>query len=162
MRRLERMLVMLTMIGATACAAAPAVDIEAEKAALLALDREWSRLASEGTDVEAAVHYWSDDAVVVAPGRPPVVGHYALHDMVESSRRIPGFSVSWEADDVHVSPDGRMAWMSGTNRVTSPNPDGSTTTTHGRVLTVWEKDEHGEWRCVYDMWNEGPAAVPES
>lgn len=156
MRRFDRMVLLLSMMGLTACAAGPGVDIEAEKAALLELDREWSRLASEGADIEAIVHYWADDAVVVAPGQPPVVGHNALHDMVESSVQIPGWSISWEADDVHVSPDGRMAWMSGTNRVTFQNPDGSTTTAHGRSLTVWEKNDLGEWKCVYDIWNDAP------
>ncbi|HUF12990.1 MAG TPA: DUF4440 domain-containing protein [Longimicrobiales bacterium] len=164
MIRTLRVLSVLPLLGLAACAAdEPAVDIEAEKAALLELDAEWSRLASEGADVDAIVSYWSDDAIVVPPDQPAVRGREALREMVASSAHIPGWSISWESDEPHVSPDGRMAWMTGRNRMTMQGADGDLITMHGRGVTVWEKNAAGEWKCVFDVWNNAPpeqAAAP--
>lgn len=155
-RHLSALLVLLLLPG---CAPREEpVDLEAERAALLELDRQWREAAEANEDVELIVSYWSDDAKVIPPGQPPVVGKEALREMVSSFMEIPGFSVSWESEEVHVSADGRMAWMYGTNAFTFPDEEGNLVTTPGRAVTVWRKNENGEWKCAVDIWNEGPAA----
>lgn len=162
MHTASRLLPLAALVTATACGAgAPAPDLEAEAARLEALDAEWSRLASEGTDVEAIVSYWSDDAVLIAPGQPPVVGKAALREMVAATGEIPGWSISWEAEgEPRFSADGTMAWMRGTNRVTYQDADGETVVERGQGMTVWRKDAAGEWKCVADIWNAAPPEAP--
>ena len=46
------------------------VDVEGERAAILGTDRPWQE-AIAAKDVERAVSFWADDAVVIAPGRLP-------------------------------------------------------------------------------------------
>jgi ketosteroid isomerase-like protein len=58
------------------------LEIEAEKKLLAQRDEEWARLASEGRDIERIVSFWTDEAVVLAPGLPPVVGKAALREYV--------------------------------------------------------------------------------
>lgn len=147
------MVAALTMV---ACAQEPEVNLEAEEARLRQLDEEWAEAAAANEDFERIVSYWSDDAVVVPPGQPPVVGREALTELVTSSAQIPGFAISWEADDVHISSDGQMAYMTGTNTLTLPDSAGQLVTTRGRGVTVWRKNAAGEWKCVYDMWNNAP------
>lgn len=132
-------------------------SLDAEKAALLALDGEWAKAAAENRDIERIVSFWADDAVVIPPGQPAVVGKQALREMVAATTRIPGFSVSWEEDQVNISPDGRMAYMLGRNRFTVPGASGQPVTTHGRGVTVWRKGADGTWKCVLDIWNDRPA-----
>ena len=125
---------------------------------LLNRDAEWAALATEGMDIDRIVSYWSDDAVVFAPGLSPIIGKAALRDYVENTFRIPGFRISWKSSEVHFSPDLKIAYVSGENTVVMNGPDGTPVTTKGRVITIWRRERDGHWRCAVDIWNEGPRA----
>ena len=129
------------------------MNIAAEKERLLRRDAQWAQAASEGRDVERIISYWTDDAVVLPPGLPSVVGKAALRQYVEGSMQIPGFKITWESDDVTFSPDGQLAYMFSRNEVTVNAPDGAPMTTEGRAVTIWRRDSDGEWRCAVDIWN---------
>jgi len=137
----------------------PPFDTAAEQAKLLRRDAEWADAASAGKDVEKIVSYWSDDALVIPPGQPVLEGKAAIRAYVESSLKIPGFRIHWASDKVAFSPDGKLAYMRGTNEVTVPGPDGAPMTLHGRGVTVWRLDPDGQWRCVVDIWNDQPPAA---
>lgn len=134
------------------------MNLEHEKDRLLQRDTEWARLASEGQDVERILSYWTDDAVVLPPGLPSVVGKPALREYVRASLRIPGFRITWASTDVRFSPDGNLAYMFGQNTVTLNGADGEPMTTTGRAVTIWRRDTDGMWRCAVDIWNAEPAS----
>ena len=134
------------------------MDHEKERAKLLERDAQWAALASEGQDVDAILAYWTNDAVVIPPDLPVVAGQEALREYVEQSLQIPGFRITWSSTDVSFSPDGHLAYLVGTNSVTLDGPDGTSIHSAGRVITIWRKEEDGEWRCCVDIWNSGPAA----
>ena len=129
----------------------PATEAEG----LLKRDAEWAALASEGVDIDRILSYWSDDAVVFAPGCPPIIGKIALRGYVEDSFRIPGFKISWKSREVHFSPDLKLAYMFGENSV-AMNGSNGTITTKGHAITIWRREPDGQWRCAVDIWNEGP------
>ena len=131
-------------------------DPAAEAERLLKRDAEWAALASEGQDIDRILSYWTDDAVVFAPGFPPIIGKVALRGYVENSLRIPGFQIGWKSSDLHFSPDLKLAYMFSENTVTMNGPDGTPLTTRGRGVTIWRREPDGEWRCTVDIWNEGP------
>src|SRR5258705_12888324 len=79
------------------------IDLKAEEDAILKTDSTWAALAKDGKDVEKVISYWSDDAVVLPPGQPAVKGKDALRKMVEDSKNIPGFSITWKSSDIHFS-----------------------------------------------------------
>ena len=133
------------------------VDLKAEEAAIMKTDSTWSAIAKESKDVEKIVSYWSDDAMVLAPGQPAVKGKEALRKFIEDSRQIPGFSITWKSSDVHFSPDGKMAYMSGENLMTMDDSTGKKMTIPGRGYTIWRKEADGNWKCVVDIWNNPPA-----
>jgi ketosteroid isomerase-like protein len=133
------------------------VDLKAEEAAIMKTDSTWAALAKEGADVDKIVSYWSNDAVVLAPGQPPVKGKEALHKMVEDSKNIPGFSITWKSSEVHFSPDGKLAYMSGENLMTMNDSTGNKMNIPGRGYTIWRKEADGSWKCVVDIWNNPPA-----
>lgn len=132
------------------------MDLEAEKQFLLRRDAEWSKAASEGRDVEHILSFWTDDAVVLPPGLPPVSGKPALRDYVEASLRIPGFNINWVSTEVNISPDGNLAYIFSDNTITMNGPEDTPVTTTGRAVTIWRKEQDGEWRCAVDVWNAGP------
>jgi ketosteroid isomerase-like protein len=58
------------------------------------------------------------------------------------------------------SPDGKLAYMRGTNQMTVPGADGRPMTIHMRGLTIWRLEPDGNWRCVADIANDMPPAAP--
>jgi ketosteroid isomerase-like protein len=65
------------------------VDSDLERTRLLQRDAEWAAAASEGRDLELVLSYWTDDAVVLAPGMPAVIGKDALRRYVQESLQSP-------------------------------------------------------------------------
>jgi ketosteroid isomerase-like protein len=135
------------------------MDLERERQRLLERDAEWAGLSSEGREVERILSFWSDDARVFAPGLPPFSGKTALRSYVEGALGIPGFHITWTTSEASLSPDGRLAYLLSTNAVTMPGPDGRPVTSHARAVTVWRREPDAEWRCVLDIWNDGPAII---
>lgn len=129
------------------------MDVSADRAELLRRDGEWALAASEGTDIERILSFWTDDAVVLAPSLPAVVGKDALRGYVEGSLQIPGFRISWSSTDVSFSPDRRLAYMFSANAVTMIGPDGLPATSPGRGVTIWRREADDQWRCAVDIWN---------
>jgi ketosteroid isomerase-like protein len=134
------------------------MDFAAERILLLQRDAEWARAAFEARDIELALSYWTDDAVVIPPGLPPVAGKSALRQYVEDSLKIPGFRITWTSTDATFSPDGNLAYLFSRNVVNLNAPDGTPTTTVGRAVTIWRREPDGQWRCAVDIWNAEPAA----
>ena len=142
------------------CATPARFDPAAESANLLKRDAEWADFATAGKDVEKILSYWSDDAVVIPPGQPIASGKAAIRAFVTGSMQIPGFKIHWVSDKVTFSPDGKLAYMTGTNTTNLTGPNGAPLTLLGRALTVWRVDPDGEWRCVVDIWNDPPPTAP--
>jgi ketosteroid isomerase-like protein len=38
----------------------------------------------------------------------------------------------------------------------SDDAEGNKVISHGKVITVWQKDAQGDWKNVVDMWNAAP------
>lgn len=137
------------------------MDLASERTRLLRRDAEWAVAASEGSDVERVLSYWTDDAVVFPPGLPTVVGKAALRQYVLSSMQLSGFKITWTSTDVIFSPDGNLAYLFSRNAVSMDAPDGTPTTTEGRAVTIWRRESDGEWRCAVDIWNAEPCGLTQ-
>ena len=137
-----------------------AFDPVMEQAELLHRDAEWADLASAGKDVDKIVSFWSDDAILIFPGQPVLEGKPAIRAYVEASLKTPGFKIHWVSQKPVFSPDGGLAYMRGTDELTVPGPDGTTTMLLLRGISVWRWDSDGQWRCVVDISNEEPSAPP--
>jgi ketosteroid isomerase-like protein len=136
----------------------PPFDAAAEQTKLLRRDAEWADLASTGKDVDKIVSYWSDDAVIIFPGQPVIEGKAAIRAYVSASLNTPGFKIHWVSEKPVFSPDGKLAYMRGTDELTVPGPSGTPITLHLRGISVWRSDSDGQWRCVADVSNEQPSA----
>jgi uncharacterized protein (TIGR02246 family) len=149
-RLLVLMVVGVSLAGIGCASAGSPNDARSE---ILQLDAEWSR-AAEGRDVDRAVSFWADDAIVFPPGSPPVAGKAAIREFVSKSFATPGFSISWKTTSVAVSRGGDVAYATGTNRVTFAGPDGKQVAVDGKAVTVWRRGKDGAWKCVIDIWND--------
>jgi uncharacterized protein (TIGR02246 family) len=138
------------------------VDLDAERAAILETDKTWLG-AAQAKDLERTVSFWADDAVVMAPGQPALVGKDAIRKYVMESFKLPGFAIQWETTQVTVAPHGDVAYAMGTNTTTLNGPEGRPMRFRGKAATVWRKGADGSWKCVVDIWNDDapkPSELP--
>jgi ketosteroid isomerase-like protein len=159
--RLPRYL-LLILFGLAVVGCSPrTLDSAAEGQRLLRRDAEWAELATAGKDIEKIVSYWSDDAVLIFPGQPVLEGKAAIRAYVTASLNTPGFKIHWVSQTPVFSPDGKFAYMRGTDELTVPGPNGTLMTLHLRGISLWRFDPDGQWRCVVDISNEEPPPAPK-
>lgn len=125
------------------------------RSAILAAERGWAA-AAKGRDLDRSVSYMADDAIMFPPGAAPVIGKAAIRDYMASGFAIPGFSVTWEPEDVVVADGGDLAYTRSRSVYTFPGADGAIQTVHAKGVAIWRKGANGDWRCVVDIWNEAP------
>ena len=131
------------------------MNLESERAALMQTSRDWARTAASD-DLERTLSFWSDDAIVMPPGQPAVVGKAAIREFLRQTLAIPGFSITWEPEQATVANDADLGFMVERNRVTFAEATGVIREQFGKAVTVWRKDSGGGWKCVVDTWNENP------
>ena len=120
------------------------LDTDAIRAAELALAE-----AFEDTDPTAWVNSYTEDAIFVGPGSPPIEGRAAL---LAVARQITMSSLEIVADSTIGAGDfaattGRATWVSGTR-------DSGAPTVRRRFLMVWRRDPDGRWRIARELLNE--------
>ena len=145
----------LPLLALLACAPAKP-DLEAEKAALLQASRDWAAIVPSG-DIDRMVSYWSDDAVILPPDQPAVVGKEAIRAYVGGMLAIPGFTITWEPEQASVSASGDVGYLIERNTATFTDSTGATITQLGKATTIWRKNPEGQWKCVVDIWNNVPS-----
>ena len=135
------------------------VNLEAERAAILATDRPWQE-AIAAKDVETALSFWADDAVVLPPGQASLEGKDAIRGFVIESFKVPGVGLRWETSSIQIAPRGDLAYQLAKTTTTFNGPDGKPTALRGKSVAVWRKAADGRWRCVVDIWNDDPPPKP--
>lgn len=138
-------------------AAAPAVDVAAEEAAIRDQSAKWLEVAKTKNPT-AELAFITSDAVFYRAHVEPLVGHAAIEahfkkDLAEN----PQAAVSWSTDAVLVSASGDLAVETGTFNVTGLGPKGDVTD-KGKFVTVWKKVD-GQWKAVRDI---GATTMPEN
>jgi ketosteroid isomerase-like protein len=135
----------------------------ASEAALMQTSRNWAKAAATG-NADSALAYWSDDAVVLEPDQPALVGKSAITQMVVGSMKDPKFSITWEPERAVISDGGDLGYLIEHNRVTFSDSTNKVRTVYGKAVTIWKKEPNGTWKCVVDTWNGNPTqnALPSS
>jgi uncharacterized protein (TIGR02246 family) len=151
MKPLTPILMLFLAVMPTACSP-PAPDLAAEGQAVMQRSRAWSNVVSTG-EVDTILTYWADDAVMLAPGIPPLEGKQAIRSFVETALQTPGFQMSWEPLSVHVAESGDLAYLLESNLTIVSDPMGNPMRMEGKAVTIWRKDPDGVWRNVVDAWS---------
>jgi ketosteroid isomerase-like protein len=146
---------LITAIIISSCSQQTKVDTEAEGEKLMQISRDWSDLAKT-RNIDTILNAWADDAVMMAPGLPPLKGKAAIRKYVEEGMKVPGFSIRWEPLEVFVSKGGDMAYMIERNEIIINDSLGNPVPGYNKTVTVWRKQTDGSWKNVIDMWNADP------
>ena len=159
MKKLVLLVSLFAAATTSGCGHHHRVDVAAEEAAIRSADAQWLA-AAQAHDLEKILPFWSDDATILAPGSPAVVGKSAIRQYVSGAFATPGFSISWKTDKIEIAKSGDMAYSTGSDKISVNTPDGKTVTEENRSIAVWKKQPDGSWKCVYDVMS--PAAPANS
>jgi ketosteroid isomerase-like protein/quercetin dioxygenase-like cupin family protein len=131
--------------------------VEQEKAALMARDAEWSKIAG---DPAKFVTYFATDGVLALAGMPELKGPAAINQALTPLAKAPGFSLKWTPTRADVSASGDLGYTAGTYEMSMNNAAGLPATEKGKYNTTWKKID-GTWKVVYDSGSPD-AATPIS
>ena len=120
---------------------------------LLEVDRAFSNLSKEKGMNHAFMNYLAEEGVLLRPNKMPLVGRDKI--MESFSRPDTSFSLTWEPLFADVAESGELGYSYGIYKVEMYAPDGSPITSEGTYVSVWKKNEAGEWKFVLDTGNQG-------
>jgi len=151
MRKLLTLVVALSVAGC-----APAVNLEQERAALLAADQEWSTTTK---DLDKMLAGFAPDASYYPAGMPKVTGEKNLRELFGQLSKAPGFALSWTADRAEVAASGDLGVTTGNYTMTMNNAAGNPRVEKGKFVTVWKKI-NGAWKVTDDIGaSDGPPSM---
>ncbi len=125
------------------------VDVAAEIAGLLAIEREFLATAAAESAGRAYGSRLSDEARVHRPGVMPVVGKGALSGWANQQ----GEKLRGEPLAADVSRSGDLGYSYGSYQTDAATPAA------GYFARVWKKNAAGDWRIVFDTISPLPAGV---
>lgn len=151
-----RTLPLFLLVSVVASSCARTVNVEQEKAALLAVDQEWSTTTK---DLDKFVSYFAPEATMAFHGMPIIRGQNAIRETVGAMMKAPGFNMAWKATRAEVAASGDLGYTVGTYELTMNNAAGLPAGDKGKYLTTWKKID-GTWKVVDDIGNsDAPTAI---
>ena len=132
------------------------VDTKSEQEKLMQISREWSQAAAS-KDIEKILSYWSEDAILISAGQPPLKGKQAIRQMVESGFNDSTFQISWEPESAEISKSGDLGYLIEKTKMQMTDSTGSSVTEHFKGVTIWKKQADGGWKNVVDILSPDPS-----
>ncbi len=133
-------------------ACTPSVNLEQERAALMAVDREWSQTVR---DAEKFVTYFADGGSMYPSGMPLVTGAEAIRKMHSEMLKTPEFALSWTPTKAEVAASGDLGYTTGTYDMTMAGMSEK-----GKYVTAWRKQNDGSWKVTEDIFNSDTMPGP--
>jgi len=120
---------------------------------LMELDRAFAALSVEKGAHESFLAYIDESCVLLRPNRNPLIGRKKIEEIYSSSDT--SFTLKWEPLFADISGSGDLGYTYGIYTVEMDSPEGNLVTKEGTYVTIWKKDQTGNWKFVLDTGNQG-------
>lgn len=141
--------------GGTAGAAHEA-SVEADIAAIKALESEWVRHYNARDFDRLMSDFYAGDPVLMSPNAAVHLGKEAILLSYQEDDKLNAEHVdSSIVEDVRVSGDLAVAWGRDTG-TTTPRSGGKPVKYDLKWLMAFARQPDGAWKCLYEMWNDNP------
>lgn len=145
----------LVLIGGCQSASPPSSAEDVREIEAVSAAREAAFNEGDATSIAT---YFTEDAVLMAPGQPADTGRAAVVEYYQSifDRYDPELSSHY----VHVEVFGRHAYGRGVAKVTlRPTDGGPAVTSTSKYINILEKQADGTWKTTHDIWNANAPAT---
>ncbi len=99
-------------------------------------------------DVKACTRFYTNNATVLLPDRPPIKGREAIEAILEGYAAAGTKLAS--VNPVEVGSSGDLGYFAGTYQLDTPAGDGSTMKETGKFVTVLKLQADGSWKVFID------------
>lgn len=123
-----------------------------EEAILLETSRKWSQSFS----TEDYFSFIGEDGIMMAPDQPLLEGPKEIRKVLQEFQSLPGFKVTWEPQVAFVSKSGDLGYTIDKMLVNFDDENGNTANIFQKVVSIWKKNDQGEWKMAVDIWNADP------
>lgn len=127
----------------------------AHEQAIRKVNEQWLALIRDH-DAAAVSKLYTADGAMMAPGAPIAQGQPALEAAWGGLMQMPGFGLTFEADQIVVASGGDMALDRGVYQFSLDGPNGPTTDI-GKYVVVWRNID-GQWKVAADIFNSDGGA----
>jgi ketosteroid isomerase-like protein len=149
-------------VACAACAGAPilpvqSVDVAKERALLMRVDAEFSRLSVEKGAQAAFAAYLAEDARWFPHGGFIVQGRDAIVAALAPAPGEKPNTLRWEPAGADVAASGELGYTFGHYEYETIGEGGAKVVKHGKYLTVWKRPPGAaSWRIACDIGNSSP------
>lgn len=126
----------------------------AHEEAIRNINEQWLALIRDH-DAAAVSMLYAADGAMMAPGAPIAQGQPALEQAWSGLMQMPGFGLTFKADQIVVASGGDMALDRGTYQLSLDGPEGETKDI-GKYVVVW-RNVDGQWKVAADIFNSDGA-----
>jgi len=138
----------------------PSVNSDSEAKSLQAVEAQWEQDFA-AKDFDKALAHYTDDAVMMVPGAPPVVGKPAIEAAFKPLRSDPDFKITFHSDRVVVSSSGDLAYTQGAyTTAMTDQKTGQVVHDHGSYITTFRRQTDGSWKASSDI-SDSEVARPQ-
>lgn len=150
-------------LNLTACNQTPPVAPDTHDADVKAIsdtEAQWSQ-ASAANDMDKAIGYYADDAVLMVPGMEAVQGKAAIGTSMRAMSKDPAFSLHFKTSKAEVAKSGELGYTWGTYELTVTNPATKKVVhDHGSYMTTYRKQADGSWKAEADIASSAAPPAP--
>lgn len=105
-------------------------------------------------DVEKFAAYYADDASVLLPYEPIIIGKAKIREALKPMLADPNFALTFQTTHGEASKGDDLVYTIGTYSMTVTEPiDKKPMTDKGKFVTVFKKQGDGSWKVVVDTFN---------
>lgn len=151
LRRLRFCIVIPAVILIISCKDGNPGSVEKDKELITAVSAARAKAFNEGNAAGIAIHF-TEDAKLMAPGKPAGVGKAAVQQYYQSIFDVYHTKLESHYEEVEVSGD--MAYGRGFAKVVLfPKAGGDSLVSTAKYLNILEKQPDGTWKTTHDIWN---------
>ena len=133
--------------------AGAASGVEEAKAGIAKANAKWEAAAKAGDGAAIAALY-TNDAIILPPGRPLVTGRASAEQFFGGMLKSGVKSIGLHTDNVERAGD--YAIETGTATITVQPEGKEAQTSNGKYVVVWKRQSDGSWQLHRDIWNDTP------
>jgi len=158
-----RRVVLLTCVALVTSAVMGCVKRQADVGAVAQEVRARSKACSDAEaakDIERALGYWAEDAILQAPGSPQIQGREQIRGVY--TKYFTGLKeFTGTASHIEVSQAGDLAFDYGVNRMVYTTAQGDVLDM-GKYLSVWKKVNGNWYIAALSVTSDAPTPTPVS
>jgi len=125
------------------------VDIEKVKQELLETDKQFSELSVEHGKNHAFLSYLHEEGVILLPNSMPVEGKNKIAKLYQD-QPDSSYTLKWKPLHATASKSADLGFTYGLWKLATND-----TSLMGTYVTIWKKNDKGEWKFILDSGNVG-------